>query len=110
MVLVSAGLGVEYNDGAGEEIVSLANAVVEVGRGIANGHIQEPSGRVQSRRSPSSSTADRSARHVFPSRIVERRGALRPANSIALGFGHEEELPHNFAGLGVERVHVPFAA
>src|SRR5271165_6116436 len=110
MVLVSAGLGVEDHDGAGEEIVSLAYAVVVVGRGIANGYIQEPSGRVQSRRRPGSPAADRNAGHVFPSRIVERRGALRPANDIAIGLGHEEELPDNLAGLGVERVHVPFAA
>jgi len=39
MVLVSAGLGVENNDGAGEEIVSLADAVVVVGRGVANRHV-----------------------------------------------------------------------
>src|ERR1700722_14623885 len=110
MVLVSAGFGVEDNDGAGEEIVSLADAVIEVGPGIADGHIQKPRGWVQSRRSPGSPSADRSTRHVFPRRIVERRGTLRPANSIAFDLGYEEELPHNLAGLGVERVHVPFAA
>src|SRR5271170_6263911 len=110
MVLVRAGLGVEDNDGTGEEIVPLADAVGVVGRGIANGHIQEPRSRVQGRRSPGSPAADRSARYVFPSRLVQRRGALRPANSIALGLGHEEELPHNLAGLGVERIHAPFAA
>ena len=110
MVLVSAGLGIEDNDGAGEEIVPLADAVVVVGRGIADGHIQEPRSRVQGRRGPGSPAADRSAGRVFPSRIVERRGAQGPANYIALGLGHEEELPHNLAGLGVERVHVPFAA
>jgi hypothetical protein len=46
MVLVSAGLGVEDNHGSGEEIVSLADAVVVVGRGVANRHIQEPRSRV----------------------------------------------------------------
>jgi hypothetical protein len=46
MVLVRAGLGVEDNDGTGEEIVPLADAVVVVGRGIADGHIQEPRSRV----------------------------------------------------------------
>src|SRR5271166_1873696 len=102
MVLVSAGLGVEDNDGAGEEVVSRADAVIVVGRGIADGHIQEPGGRVQSRRRPGSPAADRSARYVFPSRIVERLGSLRPANDITLGLRHEEELPHNPAGLSVE--------
>jgi hypothetical protein len=55
-------------------------------------------------------TTDRSTRDILPGRGVERRGALRPANSIAPGLGREEELPHNLAGLGVERVHVPFGA
>src|SRR5262252_3472221 len=41
MILVGTGLGVEDNDGAGEEIVSLADAVVEVGRGIPYRNIQE---------------------------------------------------------------------
>ena len=33
-----------------------------------------------------------------------------PAGRIALGLGNEEELPHDFAGFGVERVHAPLAA
>jgi len=37
MVDVSAGLGVEDNDRAGEEIVPLTDAVVEVGRGGEEG-------------------------------------------------------------------------
>src|SRR5580704_2000485 len=110
MVLVSAGLGVEDNDGAGEEIVSLADAIVEVRRGIANGHIQEPRGWVQGRRSPGSATTDRSTRDVLPGRRVERRGALGPANRVAFDLGHEIEFPNDLARLGVERVHAPLAA
>src|SRR5580692_11288995 len=110
MFLVSAGFGVEDNDGAGEEIVSLADAVVEGRRGIANGHIQEPRGWVQGRRSPGSATTDRSTWDVLPGPRVERRGALRSANRIAFDLGHEEEFPNDLAGLGVERVHAPLTA
>src|SRR5262249_28665953 len=110
MVLVSAGLGVEDNDGAGEEIVALADTVVEVGRGIADRHIQEPGGRVQSGGSPVSPATDGSARNVFPGRDVERGSALRPANRIAFDLGHEIEFPNDPAGLGLERVNAPFSA
>src|SRR5262249_7020468 len=110
MVLVGTGLGVEDDDGTGEEIVPLADAVVEVGRGVANRHVQEPGRRIQGRRSPGSATTDWSTRDILPGRGIERRGALRPANSIALSLGHEEELPRNLAGLGVQRVHAALAA
>jgi hypothetical protein len=110
MVLVSAGLRVEDDDGAREQIVSLADAVVEVWRGIANRHIQEPRGAVQGRGSPGSTATDRSAQDILPGRRVERRGALRPANRVAFDLRHEIEFPNDFAGLGVERVHAPLAA
>ena len=46
----------------------------------------------------------------FHVELSSGRSALRPANRIALGLGHEEEFPDDLAGLGVERVHAPLHA
>ena len=35
---------------------------------------------------------------------------MRPADRVAIGFGHQIEFPDDVAGLGVERVHAPLSA
>ncbi len=47
---------------------------------------------------------------VAPSRRIEGRGTERSARRIAFSLRHEVELPHDLAGLGVERIHAPLHA
>ena len=110
MAFVSARHGVEHDDRVGVEILALPHADPISWRGIAHGHVQFSGYGIERVRRPGRAAADRKSRRVSPGRRIELRGALRAAGPIALSLGHEVELPHDFAGFGVERIHPPLAA
>src|SRR6266852_5317294 len=102
VMLVSASLAVEHDDRVAVEIRALTDVVGVVGSRIAAGHVQESALRVQRKRSPGSGAADGHSRDILPGRAVKRALALRAADRIVFGLGHEIELPNDFARLAVE--------